>query len=161
MHFRNSSRRDPGHGHGGLALAGELARRPPRRSVESLAGRVAPVSGAWGGIRLTSPGGGGGLRTHRRRHLAIMTSPSPTPGESWWPLPPATPTSPARARLTCRTGKRVLLVPGRTGNSLGSQRPLREGRLSVHSLSETNTFPVAGPAASAPRRPSRCGASPK
>ncbi len=144
MHTRNSSVAILGAGHGGLALAGELARHDHRvalwnRSPE----RVAPVS-ARAGIRLTSPGSAVAFAP-----IAVATSRMAVALADARRILVAVPASGhADVARACaphlRDGQTVLLVPGRTGGSLEFRSALREAGCRAHILlGETNTFPVA------------------
>ncbi len=141
-----------GAGHGGLALAGSLARQGHRVALwNRSAARTDPVA-ALGGIHLTMPGADPvfapvALATDRMagvlagvRHVLVT-------------VPASAHADVARAAAPhLRDGQTVLLLPGRTGGALEFRRVLREAGCRARILlGEANTFPLAartvGPAA--------------
>jgi opine dehydrogenase len=133
-----------GAGHGGLALAGYLARRGHRvalwnRSAKRVAG-VAELGGVW----LAQAGGVPDFSA-----IAVATSdPAEALAESRVVLVAVPASGHAEVARTCarhlRDGQAVLLLPGRTGGALEFRRVLRESgcRASIL-LGEANTFPFA------------------
>jgi opine dehydrogenase len=133
-----------GAGHGGLALAGYLARRGHRVALWNRSpGRIAPVA-SLGGIRLTSPGSaeafapidvatcnlGAALADARRILIAVPASAHADVAR--------------RCAPHLRDGQTVLLLPGRTCGALAFQQVLRQfGCRARILLGEANTFPFA------------------
>jgi opine dehydrogenase len=133
-----------GGGHGGLALAGYLARQGHRvhlwnRSPQ----RVASVA-ARGGISLTLPGSAPVFAP-----VAIATSSMADAlagvGRVLVAVPASGHADVARACAPyLRDGQTVLLLPGRTGGALEFRRVLREAGCRARILlGEANTFPFA------------------
>jgi opine dehydrogenase len=133
-----------GAGHGGLALAGYLARRGHRVSLWNRSPqRVAPVA-TLGGIRLSLPGSDPSVApvalatSHMAAALAgarVVLVAVPASGHA----------DVARAAAPfLRDGQTVLLLPGRTGGALEFRRTLRQARCRARVvLGEANTFPFA------------------
>ena len=133
-----------GAGHGGLALAGYLARRGHRVALWNRSQkRIAPVA-ELGGIRLTAPGSGTIFAP-----VAMATSDLAAALSEVRRILVAVPASghadvARRCAPHLRDGQVVLLLPGRTGGALEFRRVLRQAGCGARVLlGEANTFPFA------------------
>jgi opine dehydrogenase len=133
-----------GAGHGGLALAGYLARQGHRVALWNRSpARVTPVT-ARGGIRLTLPNSDPTFAP-----ISLATSSlAAALSEARLVLVAVPASGHADIARGCaphlRDGHTVLLLPGRTGGALEFRRVLREAGCRARILlGETNTFPVA------------------
>jgi opine dehydrogenase len=141
-----------GAGHGGLALAGDLARRGHAVTLWNRSpGRIEPVRER-GSIRLALPDA-----TTASAPIAVATCRIGLALADAEVVLVAVPASGhadvAHVAAPClRDGQTVLLLPGRTGGALEFQRVLRQSGCRARILlGEANTFPIAarttGPAA--------------
>jgi opine dehydrogenase len=133
-----------GAGHGGLALAGYLARQGHRVALWSRSpGRIFPIA-AVGGIELGLPGSATDFTA-----LAVATCSLPAALAGSSRIVVAVPASGhADVARKCaphlRDGQAVLLLPGRTGGALEFRQVLQHhGCRARILLGEANTFPFA------------------
>jgi opine dehydrogenase len=133
-----------GAGHGGLALAGYLARHGHRVALwnRSPAG-LAPVA-ALGGIRLTLPGSGPAFAPVPVATGSLAAALAGA-GRVLVAVPASAHADVARACAPhLRDGQALLLLPGRTGGALEFRRVLREAGCRARVLlGEASTFPFA------------------
>jgi opine dehydrogenase len=133
-----------GAGHGGLALAGYLARLGHRVNLWNRSeARIAPLQ-ARGGIQLTLPGSDKTLA----RIAKATTNMAAALADVRLVLVAVPASGHADVARACapylRNGQTVLLLPGRTGGALEFRRVLQKaGCRAQILLGEANTFPLA------------------
>jgi opine dehydrogenase len=133
-----------GAGHGGLALAGHLARCGHRVALWNRSPEPVAAVADRGGVLLTAPGTSAALAPvalatsslsaalAAARHVLVAVPASAHADIAWLCAP------------YLRDGQTVLLVPGRTGGALEFRRVLTESGCRARVLlGEANTFPFA------------------